>query len=107
MPSAKPAGTHPAMINFAKSWPDRSEVNGTASGTPPGARTAVPMALNSRPPAGKRPMSIDALTTPCPPSAAHSADMRSIAWCRASYMVCTSALKEPMPPTPETEVTLR
>ena len=95
------------MISFAKSWPDRSEVNGAGSSTPPGARTAVPIALNSRPPAGNLPISIDALTTPCPPSAAHSADIRSSALCLASYIVCTSAPNEPMPPAPDTEVTLR
>ncbi len=34
-------------------------------------------------------------TTPCPPSAAHSATMRLIAVRRASYMVCTSGPNEP------------
>ena len=66
MPSASPAGTQPFMISLAKSCPDRSEVNGrfrreprcrqVDTGPTPGARMAVPIALNSRPPAGNAPM---------------------------------------------------
>ena len=84
MPSARPAGTQPRMISLAKSWPDRSEVNGRFSGGAPGARTAVPIALNSRPPAGKGPIVSFTPTTPWPPSSAHSAVIRLIAVCRAS-----------------------
>ena len=36
MPSTRPAGTQPAMISLAKSWPDRSEVNGRAQRRPAG-----------------------------------------------------------------------
>ena len=55
MPSTSPAGTQPAMISLAKSCPDTSPVKGT--GCPcaaPGARTAVPRAVNCGPPSGKR-----------------------------------------------------
>ena len=65
-------------------------MNGRASGIAPGALTAVPMAWNSRPPAGNRPIDSRTPTMPCPPSAAHSADIRPIAARRAAYSVCTS-----------------
>ncbi len=61
----------------------------------PGARTAVPMALNSRPPAGKEPMVRDTPTMPCPPSSAHSVTIRLMARCRASYMAWVSGPNEP------------
>ncbi len=70
--------------------------------TAPGARTAVPIALNSRPPAGNGPMSSDTPTTPCPPSAAHSAVIRPMALRRASYIVCTNGPNDAQPPLPET-----
>ncbi len=60
-----------------------------------GARMAVPIALNSRPPAGNWPMLSRTPTTPWPPSAVHSATMRLIAARRASYMVFTSGPNEP------------
>ena len=80
---------------MAKSCPDRSELNGCLSGTAPGARTAVPMALNSRPPAGNEPMLRLTPTMPCPPSAAHSSSIRLMAWCRAWYMAWVSGPNEP------------
>ena len=51
-----------------KSWPDRSQVNGRRSRLAPGARTAVPIALNSMPPVGEAPTVSRTPTTPCPPS---------------------------------------
>ncbi len=66
-------------MSLAKSWPDRSEVNGWRSGIAPGARTAVPIALNSSPPAGNWPMVSRTPTTPWPPRAEHSAAMRPMA----------------------------
>ena len=54
MPSASPAGTQPALTSLAKSCPDRPEVKGAPCPCPaPGARTAVPMAVNSSPPSRK------------------------------------------------------
>src|SRR5215471_14371159 len=98
MPSTRPAGIQPLITSFAKSWPDRSEVNGWRSGIAPGARTAVPIALNSRPPAGNRPIVSRTPTTPWPPSAAHSADIRPIAARLAAYMVWTiGAYADPDP----------
>jgi hypothetical protein len=68
---------------------------------------AVPMALNSIPPAGNDPIVSRTPTTPCPPSAAHSAVIRSIALCRASYIDWTSGANDPKPPRPDTWVTVR
>jgi hypothetical protein len=65
----------------------------------------VPMALNSSPPAGNVPIVSETPTMPCPPSAAHSADIRPMACCRAWYMVWASAANEPQPPWPDTWVT--
>ena len=76
-------------------------------GGTPGARMAVPMALNSRPPAGNAPMVSRTPTTPCPPSSSHSVVIRSMALCRASYMVLTSGANDPKPPWLETWVTVR
>ena len=54
MPSTSPAGTQPVMISLAKSCPDKSEVKGTwCPRAAPGARIAVPMAVNSQPAEGK------------------------------------------------------
>ena len=92
----------PLCTSLANSCPDRSEVNGWRSGGAPGARTAVPMALNSRPPAGNWPMVSRTPTTPCPPSSVHSATMRPMAVRRASYIVCTSGPNEPYPPRLDT-----
>ena len=47
MPNTRPTGTQPVEISLVKSWPDRSQVNGRRSRLAPGARTAVPTALNS------------------------------------------------------------
>src|SRR5580698_5099499 len=126
MPSASPAGTQPFMISLVKSCPDRSEVNGARRARPwdwdlgwdldfdfgdtggaPGARMAVPMALNSRPPAGNDPMVSRTPTTPWPPRSAHSVVIRSMALCRAWYIACTSGPKDPKPPREETWVTVR
>src|SRR5262249_22589231 len=104
MPSARPTGIQPSRNSLAKSWPDRSEVNGRSRAAP-AARTAVPIALNSSPPVGKAPMVRDTPTTPWPPSSAHSALIRAIAVRRASYSVATMGPKEPKLPSPETEVT--
>ena len=91
MPSASPAGTQPAMISLAKSCPVRSQVNGSRRPyAAPGARTAVPIAVNSSPPRENDPRRSRTPTTPCPPSWAHSAVIRPIAVCRAWYMACTS-----------------
>ena len=95
MPSASPAGIQPLCTSLAKSWPDRSEVNGCRSRGAPGALTAVPIALNSRPPAGNWPMVSRTPTTPCPPSSTHSATMRLMAARRASYSVLTMGPNEP------------
>src|SRR5215472_14759419 len=105
MPSARPTGTQPSMISLANSWPDRLEVNGGRVGDTPGAWTAVPIALNSRPPAGNLPMVSDTPTTPCPPSSAHSSVIRPIAVRRASYSVCTIGPYDPKLPSPDTAVT--
>ncbi len=117
MPSASPAGTHPFMISLVKSCPDKSEVNGrfgrvprccqVETGPTPGARIAVPIALNSRPPAGNAPMVSRTPTTPCPPSSLHSAVIRSRALCRASYMAWTRGANEPQPAREETCVLVR
>src|SRR5271165_5820368 len=105
MPSASPAGTQPVMISLAKSCPDTSEVKGTCGPYgAPGARTAVPMALNSSPPSGNDPRDSRTPTTPCPPSLAHSVVIRSMAVCRAWYMACTSGPKDPGSPRPDTWV---
>ena len=104
MPSASPAGIQPLCTSLAKSWPDRSEVNGWRSGGAPGARIAVPIALNSSPPAGNRPMVSATPTTPCPPSSAHSATIRLIAARLASYIVCTIGPNDPYPPLLDTWV---
>ena len=54
MPRTSPAGTQPVMISLAKSCPDKSEVKGTGGPCAvPGARIAVPMAVNSSPAEGK------------------------------------------------------
>ncbi len=79
-------------------------MNGWRSGGAPGARIAVPIALNSRPPAGNWPIVSLTPTTPCPPSAVHSATMRLIAARRASYIVLTSGPNEPYPPLLDTWV---
>ena len=55
----------------------------------------MPIALNSRPPAGNEPMVRDTPTMPCPPSSAHSVIIRSMAMCRASYMAWVSGPNEP------------
>ena len=117
MPSARPAGTQPFMISLAKSCPDRSEVKALLrvfpcdfqadTGGTPGARIAVPMALNSRPPAGNEPMVSRTPTTPCPPSSSHSLVIRSSALCRAWYIVCTSGANDPKPPRLDTWVVVR
>ena len=61
MPSASPTGTQPALISFAKSWPDTSEVKGADRPCPaPGARTAVPMTANCVPPRERAPGHVDA-----------------------------------------------
>jgi hypothetical protein len=105
MPSASPTGTQPVMISVAKSCPDRSEVKGTRGPDGvPAARTAVPMALNSSPPRGKDPRCSRTPTTPCPPSAAHSAVIRWMAVCRASYIASTSGPNDPGSPVPDTWV---
>src|SRR5690348_6986359 len=104
MPSTSPAGIQPSVNSLAKSCPDRSEVNGRASGGP-GPRTAVPSALNSRPPAGKAPILRVTPTTPWPPSAAHSAVIRPIASRRAWYSVVTIGANEAKLPSPDTVVT--
>jgi hypothetical protein len=103
MPSASPAGTQPVVISLAKSCPDRSEVNGSRRPyAAPGARTAVPMAVNSSPPSGNDPRDSRTPTTPCPPSWAHSVVIRSMAAWRAWYMACTSGPKDPGLPCPGT-----
>jgi hypothetical protein len=105
MPSTSPAGTQPVAISLAKSCPDRSQVKGTrGAGATPGARTAVPMAWDRAPPRGNGPGVSRTPTTPCPPSSAHSAVIRSIAACRAWYLACTSGLNEPGPFRPDTWV---
>jgi hypothetical protein len=92
-------------MSFAKSCPDRSQVKGAGgSCAVPGARTAVPMAWNRAPPRGKGPRDSRTPTTPCPPSAVHSAVIRSMAACRAWYMACTSGAKDPGPFSPDTWV---
>ena len=95
MPSTSPAGIQPLCTSFAKSWPDRSEVNGWRSGGAPGARTAVPIALNSSPPDGNGPIVSRTPTTPWPPSSVHSSTIRLMAVRRASYIVCTSGANDP------------
>ena len=62
MPSASPAGTQPAVISLAKILP--GQVRGERLLPPaaaPGARTAVPMAVNSKSAEGK-----------CPPGQPHA-----------------------------------
>ena len=95
MPSASPAGTQPAVISRAKSCPDRSEVKGTRGSAAPAARTAVPTAVNSRPPRTNDPRVSRTPTTPWPPTAAHSAVIRSTAVRRAWYIAATSGSKDP------------
>src|SRR5215472_18248710 len=102
IPRARPAGTQPAWISLAKSWPDRSELNGCGGAGAPSPRTAVPIALNSRPPSGNEPKLSVTPTIPCPPSAAHSAVIRPIAFRLASYMASVSGPYEPQPPCPDT-----
>jgi len=83
MPAASPAGTQPVMISLAKSCPETSQVKGARGpGAAPGARTAVPIAVKSSP-RGSDPRDSRTPTTPCPPIAAHSAVIRSMAVCRA------------------------
>ncbi|HEX6450844.1 MAG TPA: hypothetical protein VF060_15450 [Trebonia sp.] len=96
MPSVSPAGTQPAMTSRAKSCPDTAEVKGTRGpAVAPAARTAVPTAVNSSPPRANGPRDSRTPTTPWPPSAAHSAVIRSTAARRAWYMASTSG---PNPP---------
>jgi hypothetical protein len=103
MPSASPAGTQPAMISRAKSWPDTAEVKGTrSSAAAPAARTAVPTAVNSSPPRANGPRDSRTPTTPWPPSAAHSAVIRSTAARRAWYIASTSGPNPPGSPRPGT-----
>src|ERR1700684_874345 len=47
IPRARPAGTQPAMISLAKSWPDREDGNGRsrAAEPRPASRAAVPPAV--------------------------------------------------------------
>ena len=93
-------------MNGSRGWPDRPLFQLAMGGTP-GARTAVPMALNSRPPAGNGPMVSRTPTTPCPPSSLHSVLIRSRALCRAWYIAWTSGANDPNPPLLETWVTVR
>ena len=103
MPSTSPAGTQPVMISLAKSCPDSSAVKGTGGPcAAPGARTAVPRAVNCGPPRGNDPRDSRMPTTPCPPSPAHSVIIRPTAVCRAWSMVCTSGPNDPTPPRPDT-----
>ena len=96
------------MMSLAKSCPDTSEVKGTDGPfAAPGARIAVPMAVNSSPPRGNSPLDSRTPTTPCPPSAAHSAVIRPTAVSRVWYMACTSGPNEPDPPRPDTWVASR
>jgi hypothetical protein len=91
MPSASPAGTHPALTSRAKSCPDRPQVKGTCGPAgAPAARTAVPMAVNSSSPKMNGVRDSRSPTTPWPPRAAHSAVIRSRAVRRAWYMASTS-----------------
>jgi hypothetical protein len=100
MPSASPAGTQPAMTSRAKSCPDTAQVKGTRGPAAAlAARTAVPAAVNCSPRANGPGDSLTP-TTPWPPSAAHSAVIRSTAarrtWCIAS----TSGPNPPASPRP-------
>src|SRR6266536_5267430 len=85
MPSTSAQGTQPARTRLANSCPDRSERNGCGGRTGPSARTAVPIARNSSPPAGNGATVSRTATTPSPPSSAHSCRIRSLALVRASY----------------------
>ena len=60
------------------------------------------MAVNSSPPRKNVPRDSRTPTTPCPPSRAHSAVIRSRAVCRAWYMARTSAPNDPGPSCPDT-----
>ena len=65
MPSTSPAGTQPVIISLAKSCPDTSQVKGTGGPcAAPGARTAVPRAVNCGPPRGNDPRDSRTPTTP-------------------------------------------
>src|SRR6202522_1953135 len=90
-------------MSLAKSWPDRSELNGCSGAAAPVPRTAVPVAWNSSPPDRNSPEVSDTPTTPWPPSAAHSAVIRPIAVCLASYRAWTTG-RTPKPPSPDTRV---
>src|SRR5215472_15178974 len=103
IPTATPAGTQPARMSLAKSWPDRSELNGRGGAGAPWPRTAVPIACNSRPPNANSPKVSKTPTTPCPPSAAHWAVIRPIAFCLTSYMAWTIG-RTANPPWPDTRV---
>ena len=102
MPTSSSTGTQPAPISLAKPCPSRWQVNGRAACSDPRARTAVPITLNSRqldwPTNGA--MVSAAATTPSPPSALHSADIRSSAVRRARSNTSTSAREGA--PAPET-----
>src|SRR6185437_15694172 len=105
MPTARPAGTHPAVISLAKSCPETSQVKSARCPcAAPGARTAVPAAAKSSPLRGSTPRDSRTPTTPCPPSAAHSAVIRSMAVCRARYMASTSGPNDPASCRPDTWV---
>ena len=60
-----------------------------------------------QPAEGKYPLDSRTPTTPCPPSAAHSAVIRPTAVSRVWYMACTSGPNEPDPPRPDTWVASR
>src|SRR5580693_6137021 len=89
IPRARPAGTQPFMISLANSCPDRSEVKGV--------RRWPEVSL----------FQLARGATPGPPSSSHSVVIRSMALCRASYMVLTRGANDPKPPWLETWVTVR
>src|ERR1022692_248821 len=105
MPSTSPAGTQPVITSLAKSCPDKPQVKGTRGpGVAPGARTAVPVAMNWDPPARNDPRDSRTPTTPCPPSSRHSLVILSMAPSRAWYLACTSGPNDPGSLRPDTWV---
>jgi hypothetical protein len=98
------ASWHPARADeLGEILAGQFGTDGCGGAGAPAPRTAVPIAWNSSPPDTNSPEVSDTPTTPCPPSAAHSAVIRSIALRLASYIASTSG-RTPRPPSPDTRV---
>lgn len=94
IPKTSAVGTQPERSSLANSCGDRCEVNGAAGRFSVRARMAVPITLNSVPPAGNGLMLSLTPTTPSPPSAWHSSIARERACLRTPYRFLSRALNE-------------